>query len=328
MRRLLAAALATVALAVSAAPVLAVLLWTLTVTPVSVHAGSETTFSLTATNADLLTELGCLEVDLPASFTILQAAAGSASNGDPWEAVVFPNKVAVHSMSGGGRLATGESITFTIRALATVAGSWTWPNHAHPREDCTGTDEVGAPLAITVLPGEPILSTPTPTATPRPTPTPTPIISLPSIIPTLPPILATPRPDDLIDTPARPASSPTPSVTPPPASGSTGQSPSPAAGASASQGASASDESGRAALAVARPEDPGQEAADVSLGPLGVIDGLTVWAIPGVVIGGPGLLVILWVALQAGVAAAWIPAVRRLRGQDADRRLRPTSSAR
>lgn len=46
------------------------------------------------------------------------------------------------------------------------------------------------------------------------------------------------------------------------------------------------------------------------------MDGLGVWAIPGAVLGGPGLLVILWVAIQAGVAAAWIPAVRVMRGRD------------
>ena len=56
--------------------------------------------------------------------------------------------------------------------------------------------------------------------------------------------------------------------------------------------------------------------AGVSLGPLGVIDGITVWAIPGAIVGGPGLLVILWVLAQTGVALAWIPAVRRLRGSD------------
>lgn len=55
----------------------------------------------------------------------------------------------------------------------------------------------------------------------------------------------------------------------------------------------------------------------MSLGPLGGIEGLTTWAIPGAVVGGPGLIVILWVLGQTGVAAAWIPAVRRLRGTDA-----------
>jgi hypothetical protein len=49
---------------------------------------------------------------------------------------------------------------------------------------------------------------------------------------------------------------------------------------------------------------------------LGLIDGLAVWVIPGAIVGGPGLLVILWVMIQAGVTAAWIPAVKRMRGRD------------
>lgn len=329
-RRWLTPGIAVVAIAVSAAPVLALLLWKLTVTPLSAQSGIETTFTLTATNADLVTELGCLEVDLPESFSILHAAAGSASNGDGWEAVVFTGKVAVHSLSGGGRLESGQSITFTIRVVPTVAGTWTWPNHAHPREDCTGPEEVGAPLAITVLPGETILPTPVPTpkptATPRPTPTPTPIITLPSILPTLPSLPGAPDPTATPRPTPTPAASLPPLTTPSPSPVSANRSPTPAGGASASPGsagpAGASSDSagsGRAVLAVARPEEAGDGTPEVSLGPLGVVDGLTVWAIPGAVVGGPGLLVILWVALQAGVAAAWIPAVRRMRGQDVNR---------
>jgi len=77
----------------------------------------------------------------------------------------------------------------------------------------------------------------------------------------------------------------------------------------------------RPVLALATPEDD-PAAVAVSLGPLGVIDGFGVWGVPGAVVGGPGILVMLWVALQTGVAAAWIPAVRRMRGTD-DRRSGP-----
>jgi hypothetical protein len=41
-----------------------------------------------------------------------------------------------------------------------------------------------------------------------------------------------------------------------------------------------------------------------------------IWAIPAAAIAGPGLLVLLWLALQAIGAAAWMPSVRRLRGED------------
>lgn len=54
----------------------------------------------------------------------------------------------------------------------------------------------------------------------------------------------------------------------------------------------------------------------LTLGPLGLLGGIDVWAIPGLVVGVPGLLVILFVLLQAAGALAWIPAIRRLRGEE------------
>lgn len=341
MRRLLAPVIAAATLTATATPVLGLLLWTLTVTPSSAVAGTETTFTLTATNADLLTELGCLEVDLPTSFSILGASAGTASNGDSWEAVVFTNKVAVHSLSGGGRLGTLESITFTITAIPTAAGEWLWPNHAHAREDCAGTDELGTPLSILVVEPVTLLPSPTPTPAPTPTPTPAPTPTPILVLPTLPPLLVLPEPTAPLLS-IRPSPTPTSAAadSTPGASSTTG--PSPAAtprstpsgasagtggGPSGTDGELAAGEAGTAALTVAGVEDAAAEPAEVSLGPLGVIDGLTVWAIPGAAVGGPGLLVILWVALQAGAAAAWIPAVRRLRGRDDGRRHPPAPAA-
>jgi hypothetical protein len=49
---------------------------------------------------------------------------------------------------------------------------------------------------------------------------------------------------------------------------------------------------------------------------LTVLDGFDTWSVPAAVVGVPGLLVVLWVALQTVGALAWIPAVRRLRGED------------
>ncbi|MDP9467690.1 MAG: hypothetical protein M3P32_02960 [Chloroflexota bacterium] len=56
---------------------------------------------------------------------------------------------------------------------------------------------------------------------------------------------------------------------------------------------------------------------------LALLDGPLVWVVPGAAVLGPGLLVILFVALQAIGALAWIPAVRHLGGDD--QRRRPTS---
>jgi hypothetical protein len=41
-----------------------------------------------------------------------------------------------------------------------------------------------------------------------------------------------------------------------------------------------------------------------------------VWFVPAAVIGAPGLLVLLWVALQTAGTLAWVPFVRRMRGRD------------
>lgn len=322
IRRCLASALALVGVAISATPAAALLLWTLTATPLTATSGVATTFSLTATNLDLLTELGCLEVDLPASFDIVGASAGSAPNGHGWEAVVFANKVAVHSLSGDGRLELGQAISFTITAVPMEAGAWTWTNHAHRPQDCSSAEEVGTPIEVLVVQG----ATRTPEPTPAPTPTPTPILPI-GPLPTLPPVtlptlpaLPTLRPSTPTPTavPTSDTSSPTPRATPV-ATASSNDGPGAQGGTTPPPPASNLD-SGSAAPVVRgigeREGGPDGPVGEVSLGPLGVIDGITVWAIPGAIVGGPGLLVILWVIFQTGVALAWIPAVRRMRGPD------------
>ncbi len=336
----LAPVLSALALVASATPALGLLLWTLTGGPLTATTGVQTTFTLTATNLDVLSELGCLEVDLPVSFTIVAAGAGNASNGDDWEAVVFGNKVAVHSLSGGGRLAVTESVTFTITAVPTAAGSFSWSNHAHRREDCTETEEIGVALGVVVLQGATVTPTPTPTPrptptpTPRPTPTPLPVTTPPPIAPpvaTPPGVVVpnvTPRPQIPGGGPtASPTASPTPAAassaqatatvapsTTAPASPSALPATSPVAGGGPASGGETAPQ-GPPIIGVAR-LDATDRATAVSLGPLGVIDGMGVWVIPGAVVGGPGLLVMLWVVIQSGVAAAWMPAVRRLRGSD------------
>jgi hypothetical protein len=59
---------------------------------------------------------------------------------------------------------------------------------------------------------------------------------------------------------------------------------------------------------------------DAGLNILAMLDGPFVWFVPGAAVGVPGLLVIAWIALQAVGALAWIPAVRRMGGDDRRRR--------
>ena len=56
-----------------------------------------------------------------------------------------------------------------------------------------------------------------------------------------------------------------------------------------------------------------------------LLEGPLVWFVPGAVVGGPGLLILLFIALQAAGAIAWIPAVRRMSGEPipVGRRRRP-----
>jgi hypothetical protein len=59
------------------------------------------------------------------------------------------------------------------------------------------------------------------------------------------------------------------------------------------------------------PADVGVDFATASL-----FAGIETWAVPAATLGLPGLLVMIFVALQAVGALAWMPAVRRLRGDD------------
>jgi hypothetical protein len=61
---------------------------------------------------------------------------------------------------------------------------------------------------------------------------------------------------------------------------------------------------------------------------LGLLNSPFEWFVPGAAVGVPGLLVILFVGLQAVGALAWIPAVRRMGDDDDDRRRRQQRSRR
>ncbi len=64
-------ALLTLAAPISVGAALEV--WTLAAVPTSTTAGTPTTFTLTASNLAIPAGIGCLEVDLPASFTNVSA---------------------------------------------------------------------------------------------------------------------------------------------------------------------------------------------------------------------------------------------------------------
>jgi hypothetical protein len=378
MRRLLV--VSAVAAFTTLAPVTASasLLWTLVGSPLTVVAYQSTTFTFTATNLDALGRLGCLEVDLPSSFQIAGTGTPSASNGASWTSSINGNAVLVHSINSSGLLSLLQTVTFTIQARPTAAGAFTLPNHSHVRADCTGTDQPGVALPITVLAGAtptPV-PTPTPTPTPSPTPKPTPIPTpratptptstpTPTPTPTASPAPTLPLPTEPLPTlplPTEPLSSilpttpplPGETATPRPTDGAHGASPSgsPSQGlagasqqASASPWASASPSAPRSADPFAGPVPPASGGPSSSGSGEGTVEAAPalrlepeelklnaelfdllgspqVWFVPAAAIGAPGLLVLLWVALQTFGTLAWLPSVRRMRGQEQRRSAR------
>ena len=297
-----------------------VLIFTLVGTPLTVTQGQSTDFSFTATNLDP-TPIACVEVLLPSEFWISGLGTPVASNGAPWSAALQDNWVLVHSDDGVGKLNTGDSVTFTVTALATEPGVFLWENHVHDNQGCDDTNLYGPSLAVTVLPYSGL--TPSPTATEAPTPAPTPA-STPTPTATHAPT-ATPTP---AATPrATPASTPPVNGGPTPRPGE--PSPSPDASASArpsppapapSSGGTGSGGPDAVRVAPLDAADGGTGDLGVGLDVLALLDGPFVWIVPGAAVGVPGLLVLVFVALQAMGAMAWIPAVRRLGGDDRRRR--------
>jgi hypothetical protein len=257
---------------------------------------------------------GVLGNDTDADGDTLQASLVSAS-GISGSVDLDPDGALTYSPGGG----FSGSVSFTYRVTDGIAWSST----------VTVTLTVASPTPTPTPTPSPV---PTPTPTPRPTATP--LLPLPSLpLPSLPPLpsllprpIATPRPTEPAASGGpRPSSAASPSPTSAPSDGSR-PSPTPSeAGAPASPGSSSGGPG------VANPGSPGGAArpadgartlivdpADAELG-LGTIDlalNFGVYAVPAAVIAGPGVLLLLWVALQTFGALAWVPAVRRLRGRD------------
>jgi hypothetical protein len=225
---------------------------------------------------------------------------------------------------GGG---FSGSATFTYRVWDGVAWSGT----------TTVTLTRPAP---TPTPTPTPIPTPTPVPTPKPTATPAPIPSLP--IPSLPlpslplpsiplatpvPPLSTPIPQPSVDLPlvptpvatGSPNPDPEPSGTPAPGATAPGSGPTGTGSDPADPGSDPGAPSGQTSGSggVSRPDlSLNLPTVNLGVGTFGVLAGLEIWAVPAAVIGGPGLLFLLWVALQTAGATVWIPAARRLRDDE------------
>lgn len=297
-------ALATGLLVAGLPAVAHALVYTFVATPLIVTQGEVTDFKFSFTNLDPQ-GVRCAEVLFPDEFLISSLGNPVASSGLPWSTSLSGQWVLVYTNGGGGRLRTGESVTFTVTAVATTPGAYIFDNHVHVRQDCTGTNLTGTTVPLTVLPA----ATPTPSATPSPKPiataSPRPT---PDPMPDPTPDRASPTPTETPQQTARPDPSARPSVA--------GPSPSP-------------DATDAAQIIRVAPSGGGDGGVtdDVGVGVdiLALLDSPFEWFVPGAAVGVPGLLVVLFVGLQAVGALAWIPAVRRM-GDDDDRRRRGTRS--
>ncbi len=296
----------------------AALLWTMTISPQTTTTDVPTKFTLTAANL-LLGRLECLRVQVPDLFRVDGVALVHSSAGDSWVADHDGNLVTVRTTSGGDRLELLDTVTFAVDATAGAAGAPAWHAAAYDGQDCGGAgSELGAPPVVVVT--GPV-ATPTPKPTLAPTPTPIPTLPLPVPLPTLS------LPDDPVPTPhaePTPTDRPSPTESPRPGDGDAtraaldgpsigGGGPQPPAVGVLADVAGAGDAAGAPMaprVAFHEPE------LDLDVASLGLTGGAAVWVVPVATIGGPGLIVVLWVALQAGGVSLWIPAARRLRGKD------------
>lgn len=328
LRRGIAAVLVASVWLAQAAPAAALLGWSVSGSHTAVQSGQETVATLQVSNDNLLSalgvdDIGCVHVDLPSSFAI-QSVSTTRSE---WVAGHSGGRAVVRSTSGGARLNVGESVTFSITALAQTAGTFSWSVRVIRDHDCNGGYLTGTgTFTVTVGPS------------PTPTPTPTPLLPLPSLpLPSLPAptpsssAVTSPSPTPRPSAPA-PDESPSPTASPSPDEPSAtprsrqeGGDPvdrglnvpaGPADGPTGGDGLPAATERGVPVTPDGRlfPTDPATGEVGVDIGGVDLF-GDAVWAVPAATIAGPGLLVLLWLALQAIGAAAWMPSVRRLRGE-------------
>ncbi len=355
----LAAIVALLALAgVSAGPGRAAAsTWTITLTPSTTGALQATTIKATFWNLggpDGQQDLGCVRIAIPATFTVGSTQVTNDPPNTTWIASrAGLTTVTINTGSGGDRLPPGHpgaSVTAAITVSATLPGTYTWTANAFRSQDCS--DPFNDPARLTVV--VQLTPLPTPTPTPKPTPTPTPTA--------MPPPTAIPPPPPLASLPPLPTLPPATTPTPTPGAATTPRPSGPAGSATPSSTAEIPGQPGSTPQP-ARSDEPapnGLPVGDVSSPPPtdppagagflmpgtgtgggGSVDRPTVtltsglgtpfgegfaWAVPGLVLTVPGLLLVLIVILaQALGAVAWLPVVRRrigafgLRGQDAGR---------
>ncbi len=191
----------------STPPVSAATTWAITRTPGTVSQLGPTTVQVEFWNLggdDGDSDLGCVEIAIPPTFTVGAVTIVSVPTGGRWRASKSGlTTVTIQARNGGSRLepdAPDDHVVADIVVTSLVPGLLDWDAHAHVTQSC-GTDfSEHVTLSFSAGPA----ATPTPAPTPTPTPVPT---AAPTPKPTAAPT-ATPKPTTA-PTP-RPTATPTP----------------------------------------------------------------------------------------------------------------------
>ena len=324
-RSLVAAALALLWLGAAAAPgypgaTLAANPWTLSLTPSTLTLGVPT--NITATVTDGSEEIGCVVFYVPSGFTVLSASVSSVPAGFVWSAAVAgsgPTRVTFSTTKDPWRLngATGRGV-FVIRVVATAGPLPAWTAAAYKKFTVDSKQLASGPLPA---PG-PFTITPTANPTPAPTATPTPPAT------PAPPAGGSPGPTagaSPSSTPASPVDSAAPSESPlasaSPGSdaGTAAQTPAAGSGGVATGGGGTTAAGDTISLDVRELPVGGTVQLDSQV--VGGI-GMFVWMVPGLFMSLPGLLLLLIVVAQGGIATIFIPVTRRVLGSGRRRRRR------
>jgi len=293
--------------------------YSLAVSPMTAVAEVVTDFTVTVTNTTGPDKLGCVEVTVPNTYEIVSVSDSvSSSAGRTWLVVAEEGTVVAHAEDAGGPLAVSDSVAFVVTARPKEAGVSTWTHHAHHSKMCDDENQEGEPVDVLITIPQPT-PTPQPTATPKPTPKPTPV---PTPRPTPRPTpQATPAPTSTptpVPSPS-PAGSPSARATPAVILGPGAAPPGSGNGSTDSPDGSGNAVSGTGEMVVAYDAAPGGLGDSATLASLAAATGSFAIAVPAAVLGGPGLLILGWIALQALGTATWLPAVRRLRGREPKR---------
>ena len=321
--------------------------WTVTASPLVVPLNESATVTLTITNTSGGAGIGCVTVAIPTAYYVVTGVSvSSVSRGLDWTAAIStsPHGVKVHAVDDDDdRLDRDDVLVVKIVVFGKSLGLPTlqsWTANELQNSDCTGNFNSPVSLLMTVVglplptpkptptptPNATASPTPTPTRSPTQTPTPTPNAT-PTPTPTTPGATPTPTPSARPSGSASPEPSATPSPTPAvsdrPAS-SPPPDPSPGStavagsgGAGGGPGPSGAPGSGGGSgpepvlgFDTYSPERPSDELSTDGFGGLDFSD----WAVPGLLLTGPGLLLLVLVAAQAMGALAWLPVVRRRMG--------------